>query len=99
MAILFFLITATAGILLTTIIIRSTHKNDTLTKHQHALILATCFFVTWLCSFFAPFMAPELIKVLKRDLIIFGLAHSAFIGVIAYCVGFFLFGRKKNKKP
>jgi uncharacterized membrane protein (DUF485 family) len=90
------MITAMTGITLTAVVQKATQKKESLTIRQRALILAVCIFITWLCSFFAPFMTPGLIRNLNKGFLLFGLAHSVVVGVIAYFAELFFLKMKRK---
>jgi len=59
MSTIYFILAATVGFALTVGALTYFLKRGNLTHNQHALVLSIGFFITWLASFFAPFLAPN----------------------------------------
>ena len=85
MSTVYFICAATAGIVLTVGTLRYFIQRRELTPSQHAMILSVGLFVTWIASFFAPFLAPNS-GTPEKAVIVLGMALSIFIGILTYVI-------------
>lgn len=90
-----FILCASIGIISTASILKYYMRRGPLPHNQHALILSSGFFLTWLCSFMIPLI---LSGRMAQDFGIFwfGLAHSAFVGVLTYFITRILLAAKSK---
>ena len=77
-------------------ILRRVNKGGNLKNRQHALIMGVGLFITWLCSFLAPFLLPNLIEKVNISLILFGLILSISAGLMAFGVDYIILSLKSN---
>ena len=85
MSTMYFILAATAGFALTAGALTYFLKRGNLTHNQYALVLSIGFFITWLASFFAPFLASDS-RNPEKGLIIFGVGFSIFTGALTYII-------------
>lgn len=86
MAVLFFIISAGIGFVLTLLSLVRASKQGNLSPLRYSLILAAGLGLTTLVSFLAPFFAPNVGVRLEIPTIVFGIALSIFIFVSTYGV-------------
>jgi len=79
------MIAATVGLGLTAGTVLYFRKQANLTPNQYALILSIGFFITWLASFFAPFLAPSS-QIPNNGVIIFGVVLAISTGMLTYMI-------------
>lgn len=60
-------------------------RQGNLTPKQHALILSIGFFITWLASFFAPFLTPGS-QIPNNGVMIFGIVLAISTGLLTYVI-------------
>jgi hypothetical protein len=80
---IYFTVAGTVSLGLTASILRFFLKRGNLTHNQHALILSFGFFITWLVSFFAPFLTPGS-QIPSSGILKFGISFSIITGLFTY---------------
>ena len=97
MEIALFILSALIGIVSTVKILKNFMRRGPLHHNQHALILSLGFFLTWLCSFVIPLIPSGRIAQ-DHGIFWFGLAHSAFVGILTYFITRILLAVKSKSK-
>lgn len=97
MSILIFVLVAITGLLLTAFSLVYLTNRKNLTSNQQALIIALGLFLTWLGSFFFPFLAPNSPNP-SKTISIFGISFSVLFGFIVYVTVRFYFALKRHDK-
>ena len=97
MSILIFAVVSITGILLTSFSLAYLTNRKNLTPNQLALVVSFGLFLTWLGSFFFPFLAPNS-QLPSKTIIIFVLSFAALFGFISYVIARFFFALKRRGK-
>ena len=96
MATIFFFVAGMAGLIATGVVLAHFRRRTILTHHQHSSIFAIGMFLTWLISFFAPFMAPG--SRISKNGVVFGIVLAISTGLLTYVIVYaFLVIRARNK--
>jgi hypothetical protein len=85
------------GLLLTSFSLVYLKKHKNLTSNQLALTISFGLFLTWLGSFFSPFLAPNS-EIPSKTIIIFVISFAALGGFTAYAIARFYFALKRRGK-
>ena len=97
MSILIFALVAITGLLLTAFSLVYLTNRKNLTSNQLALIISSGLFLTWLGSFFLPFLAPNS-QLPSKTIIIFVISFAVLFGFTAYAIARFYFALKRRGK-
>jgi hypothetical protein len=97
MSILIFALVALTGLLLTSFSFVYLAKRKNLNTNQQALIISIGLFLTWLGSFFFPFLAPNS-QLPSKTIMIFGISFSVLFGLTVYVVARFYIALKQRDK-
>ncbi len=97
MRILIFAATSITGLLLTAFLLVYLTNRKNLTPNQLALVVSFGLFLTWLCSFFFPFLMSNS-HLPSKTIMIFVMSFAGLFGLSSYIIARFYFALKQRDK-